>query len=313
VTLRPKLSVVLLTFNGRPLVDETLSSLRRLRGDCELLVVDSGSTDGTLERVRSLSLDAPLRIHAVERDVSWIAKTNVGIELAAAEHVALLHQDDLWLPGRLEAILGWIDEDPEAVLHFHPVDFIDDRSRVVGSWRPPRSCRTARPTPEAFGRALIVQNFLAVVACVFRKDAALACGGWNTALGYACDWDFWLRLTERGHVRYHSETLARYRVHGQSITSTAGARLQGFMDECRETASAAFRRAPEIYRPRDVALAIAAVNLSETAGNLFFRRWRDAWRSALRLVTSRPWRTLEAAWKARFLDRAVSRLRAFFG
>lgn len=309
MTLQPKLSVVLLTFNGRPLVDETLASLHGLHDDCEFLVVDSGSTDGTLERIRSLPLRAPLRMHTVPREVSWVAKSNIGIELAAAEHVALLHQDDLWLPGKVEAVLQWIEEDPAAVLHYHPVEFIDVRSRVVGSWRPPGPCRVSRPTRQAFGRALVVQNFLAVVGCVFRKDAALACGGWNPALRYACDWDFWLRLSERGHVRYHPTVLARYRVHGQSVTSTAGGKLSSFMSECRETASAALRRAPEIYRPRDVVLALTATQLSETFGNLFFRRWGSAVRGAFPLLCH-PWRAVEAAWKARFLERALSRAKA---
>ena len=63
-----------------------------------------------------------------------------------------------------------------------------------------------------------MQNFIAIPAPVFEREAALRAGGMDESLWYTADWDFWLRLAREGTIRYLDAPLAGFRVHPASQT-----------------------------------------------------------------------------------------------
>ena len=80
---------------------------------------------------------------------------------------------------------------------------------------------------------LLVQNFIAIPAPLFRRDQALSVGGLDARLWYAADWDFWLKLAAMGPTVYSPRPLAGFRIHSQSQTITRA----GQMDEVRQAAA----------------------------------------------------------------------------
>ena len=118
------------------------------------------------------------------------------MERARAAHVCMLHQDDLWLPGRVAAIRKWLRDAPEAVLHLTPAAIIDHNGRSLGIWRCPLPADTAVPAALMLER-LLVQNFISAPTPVFGRDAWLACNGLDVDLWYTGDWDLWLKLAGR--------------------------------------------------------------------------------------------------------------------
>lgn len=95
-------SVCMATYNGMHYVKEQLSTiLEQLGPDDEVVVVDDGSSDATLEVVRSFS-DPRIRIFENERNLGHVASFSRALSLARNDTVIMADQDDIWLPSRVQ-------------------------------------------------------------------------------------------------------------------------------------------------------------------------------------------------------------------
>jgi glycosyltransferase involved in cell wall biosynthesis len=214
------LSVVIPSYHGEEWIAHALSSLAAQAADgIEVLLIDGGPTPLAREIAQGFSDRLHLRIVAREDLHNWQAKANFGVLLAQSPHVCLLCVDDVWLPGRAAAVRAWIEAAPLAGLHIAPSAIIDRHGHGLGIWRCPLP--PSRPLSfETVAERLLVQNFIAAPAPVFRKDAWLACGGLDQSLWYTADWDVWLKLAAAGAVYYHSEITSGFRIHRSSLTMT---------------------------------------------------------------------------------------------
>jgi glycosyltransferase involved in cell wall biosynthesis len=185
----------------------------------EVLVVDGGPTGAALEIARSYASRLQLRTFERRDLASWHSKSNFGVEIARSSHVCWLGVDDVWLQGRAAAVRKWIDAAPEAPLHLAASAIIDKEGRRLGLWRCPLPANRALPSSLVTER-LLVQNFLAAPAPVFRRDAWLNCGGLDENLWYTADWDIWLKLAALGPVYYHDMVTVGFRIHGGALTVT---------------------------------------------------------------------------------------------
>lgn len=217
-TLAPWLTVVIPSYRGERWIEEALNSLVvEATREVEIIVVDGSPNSATRDIARSYSDRLRLRVFERADFASWHAKTNFAVEQAQASHVCWLGVDDVWLRGRLAAVHDWIEDAPEASLHLAPAAIIGKEGEKLGVWRCPlRADRELQSA--AVTKRLLVQNFVAAPAPVFRKDAWLRCGGLDESLWYTADWDMWLRLAALHPVRYHQKVTIGFRVHAGSIT-----------------------------------------------------------------------------------------------
>lgn len=220
---RPFLSVVMPVHAGERWLDATLASIPS-REDFPIEVVIRDSTlDVSCEAIVMRHADRLCIDYAYLPEVpSWTRKTNLAVEAARSEHVAMLHQDDLWLPGRLDVLAEMIARDPNAALSVTAARIVDSAGRLLGGWRPPFT--TGEVAPETFRDDLLIQNSIALPAPVFRRDAYLAAGGLDESLWYTPDWDLWLKLAAQGRVIYDSRPTVAFRIHGGSLTMTGDRR-----------------------------------------------------------------------------------------
>lgn len=263
------LSVVMPVHEGEDWIAATLQSLaaQPVEG-LEIIVIDSSPTAGTSTLVQDFAERLPLRLLRRPDLAPWQIKTNLGVELATAEHVCILHQDDLWLPGRSEAVRRWIGETPEAVLHLAPSTFIDRRGRTIGRWNCPLPAD--RKLDGAFIlESLLVQNFVSVPAPVFRRSAWLGCGGMDPQLWYTADWDMWAKLALAGPVVYHNEVTTGFRVHGGSLTVTGSRDAEAFRSQMKTVLDRHLPQLPRSVRRRvePAARASISVNVSLAAAS----------------------------------------------
>ena len=205
------------TYNGAAHLRAALESVRAQATGIELIAIDDGSDDGTLATLEQYSQVLPLRIVRRARSGNWVAGSNHGLSLARSEYACFLHQDDLWLPGRTSVLRRAVEATPDAGLVVHPSWFVDERGERLGLWRCPLPA--GKLAPQLVVQRLIVQNFLAIPAPLFRRELALRAGGMDESLWYTADWDFWLTLSRSGLVVHEPEPLAAFRVHGGSQTS----------------------------------------------------------------------------------------------
>lgn len=212
------------TYNGARYIAAALASVAAARfSHMEVIVVDDGSTDETLAIVDTFADRLTLRIAKTERTGNWVAGTNAALRLARGRYVCCLHQDDCWLPGRLDRLRAAMLRHGDAALVMHPVRFIDAVGRDLGTWRCPLPGKSGPVEPALLISRLLVQNFLAMPAPLFSRAAIEAVGGLDEDLWYTADWDLWLKLAGAGPALYVPEVLACFRLHPESQTASRSA------------------------------------------------------------------------------------------
>ncbi len=240
------LSVVLPVHNGAFWLGATLESVRG--EDCsgiEFIILDSSADEDCAKIVRSHAEHLAIDYRRCPEVLAWTAKTNLAVGDARAPYLSMLHQDDIWLNGRVAAIRASIAAHPEAVLHLNPSRIIDETGRALGLWRCP--LRPGLVSADIASQRLLVQNFVAIPAPVIRRSAWLNAGGMDEALWYTADWDLYLKLLRVGPAAYTRQVTTAFRVHRRSLT------VVGSRD------GAAFRRQMEIVLDRHSAEAPPAV------------------------------------------------------
>ena len=201
----PLVSVITPAFNAAPFLDRTLRSvLAQDYPQIEYLVMDGGSTDGTLEileryRGRLQFVSAP--------DGGAADAINRGFQKSRGEILAWLGADDLYLPGAVSAAVAALAEDPAAAAVYGEGDWIGEDGRVLG-----RYPTVAPYTPAAFRRECPICQ----PACFLRRAAVEAVGGLDAALQSAFDYDLWIRLSRHYPFRAIPQCLAQSRMHARN-------------------------------------------------------------------------------------------------
>lgn len=214
----PWLSVLMPVFDGAAYVDRAIESILRepTRG-VEIVVADDGSTDGTPERIAARVGDRiALRLLRRPHDGNWVAGANLALRSARGRYACILHQDDLWLPGRLEAVREASRRRDAVVLVTHDARFIDSAGRDLGAWSCPLP--PGEVSASALLERLLIQNFLAMPSPTFDREVALAAGGMDEGLWYTADWDLWVRVGAGQGCIHVPRPLAAFRVHPESQT-----------------------------------------------------------------------------------------------
>lgn len=227
---QPWLSIIIPTYNGQKYLAATLDSVV-IQGDdnIECIVIDDGSTDATLAIAKSYQDRLPIEI--IERKQgNWVANTNYGLTIARGTYACFLHQDDRWQPKRLVTMKNAIAKYPQANLYLHPTLFIDAKGNSLGTWHCPFKDLVAI-APKTSVERLLVQNFIAIPAPIFKRQLALDLGGMDEALWYTADWDFWLKLATSGDTVYYPEALAAFRVHPDSQTIRRSSSVADFQQQ----------------------------------------------------------------------------------
>jgi glycosyltransferase involved in cell wall biosynthesis len=212
------LSVIMPVHNGERFIAAALESvcgedIERI----ELVLVDDSSSDRTLDIVRDFAKLLPIRLITPGRIGNWVTATNLGLREARGDWACFLHQDDLWLPGRIARLRGEMEK-AEGALVLHNAMFVGPDAQRLGPWTCPLPEGVV--LPDRFIERLLVQNFIAIPSPVFRRSAAIDSGGLDEALWYTADWDLWLRLGAMGPIRFIADTLSAFRVHPASQTVT---------------------------------------------------------------------------------------------
>lgn len=209
-----RVSVLLTCFNHLAYLPACLEGVRsQTFGDLEILALDDGSTDGTREW---LSDQQNITCIFNEKNLGTYATLNVGLERANGELIAVLNDDDLWAPTKLERQIGLLDRHPRVGLVHTDGGFIDAAGAPIeGS---PLGFEFPRTETGDVLLSLLYQNKIIASAALVRRECFDGCGVFNPAYFGSGDWEMWLRIAEEYEIGYVDEPLTFYRVHGENAS-----------------------------------------------------------------------------------------------
>ncbi len=219
----PRVAIVMTAYNVADYLGAALdSALAQTFEDFELLIVDDGSTDDTVQ-VASAIRDRRVRlVQSAHRGAAF--QLRQGIALTSAPYLAPLDADDLWHPSKLERHLEFLEAHPEVDLTFSWSRIVDEHGRDTGL--------ASRPWRGAISfRELLADNVIGNgSASVLRREALDAAGGIDPAFCAYYDLDAWLRMAARGDGKLWAipEYLTSYRRRAGQITSDVPALVEDF-------------------------------------------------------------------------------------
>jgi len=208
-------SVVIPTYNGADFIAETLQSVlgQSLRPG-EILVIDDGSTDNTVEIAESFGPPVRAIVRANARQAS---NRNFGVREARGEWIAFIDQDDLWKSNKIARQMEELQRTPHAdICYTARQEFrIENGVKHMGYIVPV-------PPPERIREALFRNTTFMPSSVVIRRSTFLESGGFDPHFNNVEDWDLWLRLHHRKIVFAGcTEPLLLYRLHPNSGSHSA--------------------------------------------------------------------------------------------
>ena len=218
----PLVSVLMPCYNTEDTLDEALESLKdQTLTDFELIAVDDGSTDGTLQLLKDWSKIEPrLRIYAQPHQ-GIIHTLNNGLAACRAAYIARMDSDDRSHPKRLEKQYSFLEANPEIALVAcqvagFPPGQVREGFKIYMDWQ------NALLSDIDIRREIFVESPLTHPSVTIRREWMEGVGGYQEN-GWAEDYDLWLRLYLAGaHFAKLPEILLEWREHPERLTRTDG-------------------------------------------------------------------------------------------
>jgi len=211
MTELPLVSIVTPSFNQARYIEATIQSvLLQEYPRIEYIIVDGGSTDGTVNLIKKY--EARLASWVSEKDHGQTDAINKGFARAKGDILAWINSDDTYEPGAVSAAVKYLQDHPDVGLVYGDCNFINESGRVIGRFN---SAQTDLP--------LLRRGFVHIPqqASFFRADLWKQVGPLDTSFYFAMDYDLWTRLAARSQLKYVPQTWANFRLHtsGKTIVS----------------------------------------------------------------------------------------------
>jgi glycosyltransferase involved in cell wall biosynthesis len=208
----PRISIVTPSFNQARYLEATIRSvLDQGYPDLEYIVIDGGSTDGSVDIIRRYA--DRLSYWVSEPDAGQSAAVGKGFRHATGEVLGWLNSDDILLPHALETV-GKAFADARGVgLIYGARRVIDEDGRVIGSYRPPSLLHKYY---FAFGQWIPQE-------CAFwRRELFDRAGGIDESMFFALDLSLFIRMWKVGRFKRIDAELGAFRTHPESKSSKHG-------------------------------------------------------------------------------------------
>jgi glycosyltransferase involved in cell wall biosynthesis len=230
----PKISVIIPAYNCAITIKETIESvLNQSFSDLELIVINDGSTDSTLNIVSEMK-DSRIKIFSYPNAGGNVSR-NRGINHAIGEFISFLDADDIWTPDKLATQLQAIDKNPTTKVAYSWTDYIDENGKFVSSG-------THISHQGYVYEQLLVKNFLENGSNpLICKDALHHCGGFDESLVAGQDWDMWLRLAREFNFVAVPEVQILYRISANSLSCNLARQEKA----CLQVLNKAYSTSPE--------------------------------------------------------------------
>ena len=208
--MSPYVTVLMPVYNGEKYLKEAVDSiLNQTFEDFEFLIIDDGSTDRSLEILKSYK-DPRIRIFQNEKNIGLIKSLNKGLKLTQGKYIARMDADDISLPERLEKQITFMDVSPKI--------------GVCGTWLQTfgEIKKTVVKSPlnhEDICARMFCDNSIWHPTVIFRKDIIDRYHLFYDENVQGCeDYKLWVEMAKVTILANLPEVLLLYRIHGFQVT-----------------------------------------------------------------------------------------------
>jgi glycosyltransferase involved in cell wall biosynthesis len=210
VTDLPKLTIVIPSYNQAQFIERTIKSiLSQGYPNLELILMDGGSTDGTMEIVQSYLSSFSHLQSAPDRGQSDAIQK--GFAMATGEILTWLNSDDCYLPGTLLKMGTHFRDNPKTEFLYGDYELIDADDRLITRKRQP-----------SFEISIVKYAFLTVpqMSAFWRRSLYERTPGVDPSLRFAMDYDLFVKLGQLSPAVHVPFAIGQFRIHADSKTST---------------------------------------------------------------------------------------------
>ena len=210
-----RISIITPSFNQARFIGRTIESIHSQAGrgtsfDLEHIVMDGGSTDGTVDLLRQCGSRL---LWTSQKDDGQADALNKALATATGDVVGWLNSDDVYEPGALQEIAGIFEAESQTQWLYGKVRIIDVDDREIRRWITRyKDFRMRRFSMTK----LLAENWISQMGVFWRRYAGQLVGPFRTDLHYCMDYNYWLRLGERWPGRFVDRYLAAFRWYPSS-------------------------------------------------------------------------------------------------
>ncbi|MGD8455336.1 MAG: glycosyltransferase family 2 protein [Anaerolineales bacterium] len=205
---QPLVSIVTPSYNQARFLENTIRSvLAQDYPTIEYIVIDGGSSDGSIEIMKQYS--DRLAYWVSEPDQGQTDAINKGFAKANGEVLAWLNSDDTYEPYTVGEAVTFLQAHPDVGMVYGDANFIDLQGRVIGRFP------AAQTDYKRLRRGYV---HIPQQAAFWRASLWARVGPLDPSFTFAMDYDLWVRLARITELRYHPRVWANFRLHGSSKT-----------------------------------------------------------------------------------------------
>jgi len=206
----PKISIVTPSYNQAQFLERTiLSVLNQNYPNLEYIIIDGGSTDGSIEIIKKY--EKYLAYWVSEKDKGQTDAINKGFQKSTGKIIAWLNSDDTYLPETLYKVMKNFKQNPEADLIFGNIYFINEHDKRIGE---------LKFTEFDFNTLIYEGGNLHQTGTFWTRKVYEKVGGLNSDYKFCMDYDFFCRVAKAGKLYHMRDFLANFRIHANAKSST---------------------------------------------------------------------------------------------
>ncbi len=204
----PKISIVTVSYNQAEFIEDNIKSvIEQKYPNVEHIIIDAGSTDGTLEILKKYD---KYLTWTSEPDKGQSDGLNKGFKRATGEIIGWINSDDKLAPGSLHKVANFFKKNPDEIAVVGDQAIIDENGKIL---------RIIKSRPYTFEYLLNEAKGITQNSTFFKREVFERIGYLDESLHYAMDRDLFIRISSIKDIPYIQETLAEFRMQPNAKTA----------------------------------------------------------------------------------------------
>ncbi len=223
-----KISIITASYNYEDYIKNAIDSvLQQSYSDWELIIVDDGSEDKSLEVINAYSQkDERIKVFTHQNNINkgLLETVKLGLSKATGEYVAFLESDDVWAYNYLEEKIKIIEKYTEIGLVFNSVEMFGDNDTIEeynNYFSLSKKILGKLTFPRKIFNLMLFSNFVPTFSCVMVKKNILDSCKFETLYLPWLDWALWLQIAYKSSFYYIPQDLTKWRMHKKSYINTS--------------------------------------------------------------------------------------------